>query len=106
MNRTRFLVFVALCAILIALQMPMAQANYYIAPNWIPIYQGIEEGCGVYFVHSYHVVPADASVIATTTDYGVEFVSSIWRDNLVATQFHPEKSQAVGLSILTNFAKM
>ena len=71
-----------------------------------PIYKDIEEGCGVYFVHSYHVVPADASVIATTTDYGVEFVSSIWRDNLVATQFHPEKSQAVGLSILANFAKM
>ena len=71
-----------------------------------PLYNGIEEGCGLYFVHGYHVVPADASVIATTTDYGVEFVSSIWRDNLVATQFHPEKSQAVGLSILTNFAKM
>lgn len=71
-----------------------------------PVYQGIEEGCGVYFVHSYHVVPTDASVIATTTDYGVEFVSSVWRDNLVATQFHPEKSQAVGLSILANFAKM
>jgi imidazole glycerol-phosphate synthase subunit HisH len=71
-----------------------------------PIYKGIEEGCGVYFVHSYHVVPTDASVIATTTDYGVEFVSSIWRDNLVATQFHPEKSQAVGLSILANFARM
>ncbi len=71
-----------------------------------PIYKDIEEGCGVYFVHGYHVVPTDASVIATTTDYGVEFVSSIWRDNLVATQFHPEKSQAVGLSILANFARM
>lgn len=71
-----------------------------------PLYEGLDEGCGVYFVHSYHVVPADAGVIATTTDYGVEFVSSVWRDNLAATQFHPEKSQSVGLSILANFARM
>ena len=63
-------------------------------------------GCGVYFVHSYHVVPDDLSIIATTTDYGGEFVSSIWRDNLLATQFHPEKSQKVGLQILANFAAM
>jgi glutamine amidotransferase len=60
----------------------------------------------VYFVHSYHVVPADRGVVATTTDYGRPFVSSIWRDNVVATQFHPEKSQKVGLKILENFARM
>jgi glutamine amidotransferase len=57
-------------------------------------------------VHGYHVVPADAGVIATTTDYGRPFVSSVWRDNVVATQFHPEKSQRVGLQILSNFAAM
>lgn len=69
-----------------------------------PVLEGLPEGCGVYFVHSYHVVPQDASLIATTTDYGRPFVSSIWKDNVTATQFHPEKSQKVGLRILSNFA--
>jgi len=69
-----------------------------------PILRDLPENCGVYFVHGYHVVPADAAVIATTTDYGRPFVSSIWRDNVFATQFHPEKSQKVGLQILANFA--
>lgn len=71
-----------------------------------PILRDLPRGCGVYFVHGYHVVPADDSVIATTTDYGGPFVSSIWRENIVATQFHPEKSQKVGLQILANFAAM
>lgn len=71
-----------------------------------PILKDLPAGASVYFVHSYHVVPADASVVATTTDYGGAFVSSVWRDNVVATQFHPEKSQAVGLSMLKNFAQM
>jgi glutamine amidotransferase len=69
-----------------------------------PLLRDLQDGCGVYFVHSYHVVPDDESVIATTTDYGRPFVSSIWRDNILATQFHPEKSQKVGLQILSNFA--
>ena len=71
-----------------------------------PILRNLPEGAGVYFVHGYHVVPADESLIATTTDYGGPFVSSIWRDNLFATQFHPEKSQKVGLQILANFAAL
>ncbi|CAN5382148.1 imidazole glycerol phosphate synthase subunit HisH [soil metagenome] len=71
-----------------------------------PILRDLPAGCGVYFVHSYHVVPTDTSIIATTTDYGRPFVSSIWRENIVATQFHPEKSQKVGLQILQNFAAM
>jgi len=71
-----------------------------------PILNDLPDQCGVYFVHSYHVVPDDQSVIATTTDYGQPFVSSVWRDNLVATQFHPEKSQKVGMQILANFAEM
>lgn len=71
-----------------------------------PIFRDLPQGCGVYFVHSYHVVPAEDSVVATTTDYGGPFVSSIWRDNVVATQFHPEKSQKVGLQILSNFAAL
>lgn len=69
-----------------------------------PIFNGLAPASGVYFVHGYHVVPDDPTIISTTTDYGVPFVSSIWRDNLFATQFHPEKSQRVGLHILANFA--
>ncbi|HEY0007499.1 MAG TPA: imidazole glycerol phosphate synthase subunit HisH [Tepidisphaeraceae bacterium] len=71
-----------------------------------PLLSGVAENANVYFVHGYHVVPTDPSIIATTTDYGVEFVSSVWRDNVVATQFHPEKSQTVGLSLLRNFVAM
>ena len=71
-----------------------------------PWLAGVAADAGVYFVHGYHAEPADASVIATTTDYGRPFVSSIRRGNLIATQFHPEKSQAVGLQILANFARL
>lgn len=63
----------------------------------------IPDGSYVYFVHSYHVVPEDESVAATVTDYGYDFVSAVWRDNVFACQFHPEKSQQVGLTILENF---
>jgi len=71
-----------------------------------PHLAGLAEGTRVYFVHSYYVVPQDRSVIATETDYGGMFCSAIWRDNIFATQFHPEKSQAEGLKILRNFAEM
>lgn len=71
-----------------------------------PHLRGIEEGAFVYFVHSYYVVPGDASLVATTTEYGVEFASAIARDNVFATQYHPEKSQAVGLKILENFGRV
>ena len=72
----------------------------------VPLYRGLEKDVYVYFVHSYYVAPTDRSVIATTTDHGGEFVSSIWRDNVFATQFHPEKSQRVGLAMLRNFAAL
>lgn len=71
-----------------------------------PLYAGIDDGSFVYFVHSYYVVPDDPDTIATETDYGVNFCSSIWRDNLVTTQFHPEKNQAVGLAMLENFGNL
>ncbi len=71
-----------------------------------PILAGLTSGVYVYFVHSYYVVPADPDVIATETDYGGHFCSTIWRENLFATQFHPEKSQSDGLSILRNFAEL
>ncbi|HEY1683629.1 MAG TPA: imidazole glycerol phosphate synthase subunit HisH [Tepidisphaeraceae bacterium] len=69
-----------------------------------PALSSLSPGDSVYFVHSYHVEPTDSDVIATTTDYGRPFISSISRGNLFATQFHPEKSQKVGLQILKNFA--
>lgn len=71
-----------------------------------PLWDGIAQDDYFYFVHSYHVVPDDPSVIATTTDYGHPFVSSIAAANIMAMQFHPEKSQAAGLRILRNFAAM
>ena len=71
-----------------------------------PLFEGIDSGSNVYFVHSYYVKPDDSSVIATTTDYGIEFCSSVWKDNIFATQFHPEKSQEIGLQILKNFAEL
>lgn len=71
-----------------------------------PLFGGIDDGSNVYFVHSYYVKPDDGSVVATFTGYGQEFCSSIWKDNVVATQFHPEKSQDKGLLMLKNFANM
>ncbi len=71
-----------------------------------PLYQGIEEGAHVYFVHGYYCQPKDAALWAAACDYGGDFCASVAKDNLLAAQFHPEKSQAVGLSILDNFAKV
>lgn len=71
-----------------------------------PIYQGVDNGSHVYFVHSFHPKPEDDSIVATRTSYGVNFVSSVWRDNVFATQFHPEKSQHIGLKILENFVNL
>ena len=67
------------------------------------LFDGIEDGARFYFVHSYRVVPQDPSLVAATTDYGVRFTSAIARENLFATQFHPEKSADAGLRLLENF---
>lgn len=69
-----------------------------------PILDGIEDGSFFYFVHSYYVAPEDKSIIAATTEYGIEFTSMVWQDNVFATQFHPEKSQAAGLKVLKGFS--
>lgn len=71
-----------------------------------PQLAGLAHEAAVYFVHSYFAVPRDRSLIAAETDYGVPFASAIWQDNVFATQFHPEKSQQVGLAMLKNFAAM
>jgi glutamine amidotransferase len=70
-----------------------------------PHLAGLTSGTQVYFVHSYYTVPTGSDVVATTTDYGGAFASSVWQDNIYACQFHPEKSQAVGLRILENFVE-
>ena len=72
-----------------------------------PLFAGIAEGSYVYFVHSYYCVPDDGAVVAAECRYGdVTFCASVCRDNLLATQFHPEKSQALGLDILKNFGAL
>ena len=71
----------------------------------VPMLQGVENGDFFYFVHSYYVIPEEARWNSTFTTYGKPFVSSIWKENLFATQFHPEKSQQKGLRILENFVK-
>jgi imidazole glycerol-phosphate synthase subunit HisH len=68
-----------------------------------PIFDGIQDESFFYFVHSYYVAPNDTAVVSATTDYGITFTSMVWKDNIFATQFHPEKSQESGLRILKNF---
>lgn len=69
-----------------------------------PILNGIDEGTHFYFVHSYYAKPTDSDVTAIEATYGEPFCAAVSRDNLFATQFHPEKSQAMGLKLLRNFA--
>jgi glutamine amidotransferase len=70
-----------------------------------PPLAGLAEGSAVYFVHSYYAVPRDERLVAAETDYPTPFASAIWHENVFATQFHPEKSQAVGLEMLRRFAE-
>lgn len=72
----------------------------------VPLLRGIPDGSHFYFVHSYYVAPADAEIVAATATHGVPFTAVIRRENLMATQFHPEKSQALGLTLLRNFGDL
>ena len=67
------------------------------------VFEGIEDNSYFYFVHSFYVVSEDTDIISGTTDYHGRFTSMVWKDNIVATQFHPEKSQELGLKILKGF---
>jgi len=69
------------------------------------LFEGIDAGTRFYFVHSYYPVPADAGVVAATSDYAVEFCCAAERENVMATQFHPEKSGDAGLALLSNFVR-
>ncbi len=71
-----------------------------------PLFEGIPDKSNFYFVHSYYVEPGDEGVIATTTDYGISFTSSIWHENIYGVQFHPEKSSRLGLQMLHNFGRI
>jgi glutamine amidotransferase len=71
-----------------------------------PIFEGIPDGSNFYFVHSYYPQPADPSVVIGETEYGITFASVVARDNIVATQFHPEKSGEMGLRMYENFVRM
>lgn len=88
------------------LSVPHMGWNRLLIKHQSPLFKGIEDGSMVYFAHSYHVVPEDKMVIATTTDYGVEFVSAVSKGNLFGIQFHPEKSSAIGLQIVRNFGDL
>jgi len=88
-----------------AFKVPHMGWNELMVKRAAPPLQNLPIGTQVYFVHSYYIEPSDPSIIATMTEYGHSFVSSIWRDNIFACQFHPEKSQTLGLQIVKKFAE-
>jgi glutamine amidotransferase len=71
-----------------------------------PLLKGLKDGDFLYFVHSFYVVPENSNITATSTDYGLDFTSMVWEKNVFGTQFHPEKSQGVGLKIYENFKEL
>jgi glutamine amidotransferase len=71
-----------------------------------PLFRDVLPGSHVYFVHSYHAVTLDEDIVAATAGYGYDFPAAVWRDNIYATQYHPEKSQAIGLQMLRNFVEL
>jgi glutamine amidotransferase len=87
------------------LKIPHMGWNQLHVKQQVPALAGTNDGDAVYFVHSYHAVPRDRFLIATETDYPTPFVSAIAYENVFATQFHPEKSQRVGLTMLRHFAE-
>ena len=89
-----------------ALKVPHMGWNIVSIKKRQPLFESAPEDPYFYFVHSFYVVPDDPEVIATTTHYGIEFVSGIQHNNIYAFQFHPEKSQKLGLSILEKFAQL
>ena len=88
------------------LKVPHMGWNQLMIRRRAPMLKDIEEGSAVYFVHSYYAAPRDPDIIAAASDYPTPFAAVIWHENIQATQFHPEKSQRVGLTMLKNFATM
>lgn len=75
-------------------------------PRADPLFEGIPESTAFYFVHGYHFVPTDPSVVSGSTEYGIRFAAAVRSDNIRAVQFHPEKSSAAGLALLANFGRI
>jgi imidazole glycerol-phosphate synthase subunit HisH len=88
------------------LKVPHMGWNQVIPQKSHPIFEGIPTGTNFYFVHSYYADPDDKSLVAATTEYGIRFCSMVIKDNLIATQFHPEKSGRFGLKMYSNFLSM
>lgn len=88
------------------LKIPQIGWNSLQFPNKGKLYHGLEEGCYVYFVHSYYLQAEDPAIVVATTEYGTEIHASVEKDNVFACQFHPEKSSTVGLKILENFIQL
>ncbi len=88
------------------LKIPQMGWNQLNIKNNTQLFNEIPEKSYFYFVHSYYVVPDNENIVSTTTDYGVEFTSSVCKDNVFAVQFHPEKSQTLGLQMLRNFGNI
>ena len=83
----------------------MGWNNVEVKPSH-PLFDSVPNQSYFYFVHSYYVVPEDKAAVATTTNYGIDFVSGIHHENIHAFQFHPEKSQQLGLTVLRNFSRL
>lgn len=82
------------------------ESNAKLTFSGCPLLKGVKQGSYMYFVHSYYVAPEDSSVVAAFTSYGNDFCSMLWKDNIYAVQFHPEKSQEQGLKIIENFVRL
>ena len=89
-----------------SVKVPHMGWNQIVKQKPAPLFEGIADWSNFYFVHSYYVDPEDKDVIATSTDYGVSFTSSIWRENIFGVQFHPEKSSRLGLQMLHDFGRI
>ncbi len=89
-----------------SLKVPQMGWNQVAQRPGCPLFTGIPDNSYFYFVHSYYVAPEDVSVVGGETEFGIRYCSFIWRDNVFASQFHPEKSQVVGLRMLENFVNL
>ena len=87
------------------IKLPHVGWNDIVIERNLPLFQGLKKERAFYFVHSYAICPQDPAHVAASCEYGGSFVAAVYRDNIFATQFHPEKSQKNGLTILENFAE-
>ncbi len=89
-----------------ALKIPHIGWNAISIKKRVPIFDGLADGAYFYFVHSYYPIPEDQEIVAATAYYGLEFTSAIACGKIFALQFHPEKSQTMGLEIIRNFGRL